>query len=103
MNRKANLGKLHRKQEREKEEGAGGRGGKYDRLRQGGLQYHWASLVAQTVKNSTAMQETHALIHGLGRYPAEGNGYPLQYSCLENSTDRGVWQATVHGVTKGWT
>ena len=30
----------------------------------------------------------------------EGNGYPLQYSCLENSMDRGAWQATVHGVTE---
>ena len=43
------------------------------------------------------------LIPGLGRSPGEGNGYPLQYSCLENSTDRGAWQATVHGVTKNWT
>ena len=37
-------------------------------------------------------------IPGSGRYPREGNGYPLQYSCLENSTDRGAWRATVHGV-----
>ena len=35
---------------------------------------------------------------GRGRSPREGNGNPLQYSCLENSTDRGAWQATVHGV-----
>ena len=33
----------------------------------------------------------------------EGNGYPLQYSCLENSMDRGAWKATVHGITKSWT
>ena len=33
----------------------------------------------------------------------EGNGYTVQYSCLENSMDRGAWQATVHGVTKSWT
>ena len=39
------------------------------------------------------------LIPGLGRSPGEGNGYPLQYSCLENPMDRGAWQATVHGVT----
>ena len=39
-------------------------------------------------------------IPGRGRSPAEGNGNPLQYSCLENPTDRGVWQATVHGVTR---
>ena len=42
-------------------------------------------------------------IPGLGRYPGEGNGYPLQDSCLENSMDSGAWQATVHGVTKSWT
>ena len=38
------------------------------------------------------------LIPGLGRSPGVGNGNPLQYSCLGNSKDRGVWQATVHGV-----
>ena len=36
----------------------------------------------------------------LGRSPGEGNGYPLQYSCLENSKDRGAWRAAVYGVTK---
>ena len=40
------------------------------------------------------------LITGIGRSPAEGNGNPLQYSCLENSMDRGIWQGTVKGVTK---
>ena len=39
-------------------------------------------------------------IPGSGRYPGEGNGNPLQYSCLENPMDGGTWQATVHGVTK---
>ena len=39
-------------------------------------------------------------IPGLGRYPEEGNGCPLQYSGLENSIDRGAWQATVHGAAK---
>ena len=39
-------------------------------------------------------------ILGSGRSPGEGNGYPLQYSCLENSMDRRAWQATVHGVAK---
>ena len=42
-------------------------------------------------------------IPGLGRSPGEGNGNPLQYFCLENFTDRGVWGATVHGVTKSQT
>ena len=39
----------------------------------------------------------------LGSSPGEGNGYPLQYSCLENPMDRGVWWATVHGVAKSRT
>ena len=42
-------------------------------------------------------------IPGSGRSSGGGNGNPLQYSCLENPIDRGVWQATVHGVTKSWT
>ena len=51
------------------------------------------------VKNLTAMQE----IPGLGRSPGKGTGYPLHYSCLENSMDRGAWQPTVHGVSKSQT
>ena len=39
-------------------------------------------------------------IPGYGKPPGEGNGNPLQYSCLGNPRDRGVWKATVHGVTK---
>ena len=39
----------------------------------------------------------------LGRSPGEGNGYPLQYSCLENPMDRGAWWAAVHGVAKSRT
>ena len=39
-------------------------------------------------------------IPGLGRFPGEGNGYPLQCSCLENSMGRGAWQAMVHRVAK---
>ena len=39
-------------------------------------------------------------ISGSGRSPGGGIGYPLQYSCLEDSKDRGAWRATVHGVTK---
>ena len=42
-------------------------------------------------------------IPGLGCSSGEGNGNPLQYSCLENSMDRGAWRATVHRVTKSWT
>ena len=43
------------------------------------------------------------LIPGLGRSPGEGNGNPLQYSCLENPMDGRAWWATVHGVAKSWT
>ena len=41
-------------------------------------------------------------IPGLGRSPGEGNGNPLQCSCLENSKDKGAWGVTVHGVTESW-
>ena len=44
--------------------------------------------------------EDLGLIPGLGRSPGEGHGYKLQYSCLENPMDRGVWQATDHGVAE---
>ena len=54
-------------------------------------------------KESARSAGNPGLISGLGRSPGEGNGYPLQYSCLENSMDRGGWQATVHGVTKSQT
>ena len=43
------------------------------------------------------------LIHGLGSSPGERDGNPLQYSCLENSMDRGTWWAIVHGIAKSWT
>ena len=43
------------------------------------------------------------LIPGSGRSPGEENGNPLQYSCLENSVDRGNWQSTVHGAAKSQT
>ena len=56
-----------------------------------------ASLVAQTVTESTCSVGNLGSIPWLGRSAGEENGYPLQYSCLENSRD---WQATVHWVTK---
>ena len=37
------------------------------------------------------------------KIPGEGNGNPLQYSCLENPMDRGTWKTTIHGVSKSWT
>ena len=54
-------------------------------------------------KDSACSAENLGLIPGLGRSPGEGNDYPFQYSCLENTKDRGVWWAIVHGVTKSWT
>ena len=62
-----------------------------------------ASLVAQMVKQSACNAGDPGSIPGLERSPGEGNGNPLQYACLENPIDRGVWRATVHGVTKVWT
>ena len=58
------------------------------------------SWVTQAVKNLPANVGDAGSIPGSGRSPGEGNGDPLQYSCLENSMDRGAWWATVHGVTK---
>ena len=55
------------------------------------------------IKNSPANTRDPDLIHGPKRSPGEGNGYPLQYSCWENSTDRGAWWAKVHRVTKSQT
>ena len=51
-------------------------------------------------KGSACSEGELGSISGLGRFPGEGNSYPLQYSCLENSMERGVWHATVHGVAK---
>ena len=56
-----------------------------------------ASLLAQTVKDPPTIQKT------LGPEDSPRHVNPLHYSCLENSMDRGAWQATVHGVTKSWT
>ena len=55
------------------------------------------------VKASACKAEDLGSIPGLGRSPGEGNGNPLQYSCLENPMDRGAWRATVHGVTESQT
>ena len=63
----------------------------------------WASLVAQRLKCLPAMWETWVQSLGWEDSPGEGNGNPLQYSCLKNPTDGGAWWAAVHGVTKSWT
>ena len=63
----------------------------------------WASLVAQMVKNPPATVGVLGLIRGSGIFPGERNGNPLQYTCLENPMDRGVWHAIVHGVAQSQT
>ena len=69
---------------------------------------NWCSgfLRGSEVENLPGIREMHGdaySIPGSGRSPGGGHSNPLQYSCLENPTDRGVWQATVHSVTKSWT
>ena len=59
--------------------------------------------MAQTVKVSACSAGDPGLIPGPGRSPGEGNGNPLQYSCLENSMDGGAWWGTVHEVAKSRT
>ena len=62
--------------------------------------------MAQLVKNlpvNSGDERDAALIPGSGWSPGEGNGNPLQYSCLENSMDTRAWWTTVLGVTKSWT
>ena len=54
-------------------------------------------------KESTCNAGDPGLIPASGRSPAEGNGNPLQYFCMENSMDRGAWQATVYGIEKSET
>ena len=54
-------------------------------------------------KEPACSAEDLSSVPGLGRSPGEGNGNPLQYSCLENPRERGAWWAAVHWVTKSWT
>ena len=58
------------------------------------------SLGDSVVKNLTANAGDMGLIPGLGKFPGERNGDPLQYSCLGNPIDRGGWWATVHGIAE---
>ena len=61
-----------------------------------------AILVKNPPANAGELKDAGS-IPGLGRFPGEENGNPLQYSCLEDPMDREAWQATVHRVTKSWT
>ena len=59
-------------------------------------------MVKTTPANAGDARDVHS-IPGLGRSPGEGNGTLLQYYNLENSVDRGTWQATLYGAAKSWT
>ena len=76
-------------------------GGKYNS--QARYDYSWASPVAQMIKNLPADAGDADSTPGSGRSLEGEYGNPLQYSCLENPMDRGVWQVTVHGVAKSRT
>ena len=74
------------------------------RVKQEQLTFYRGFSGASDGKESAAMQKGDlSSIPGLERCPEEGNDYPLQYSCLEYSMDKGTWWATVCGVTKSWT
>ena len=66
------------------------------------LQASQGALVVKNLSVEGDVRDLHS-IPGLGRSPGGGHGNPIQYSCLENSIDRGAWWATVHGVTKSQT
>ena len=53
-------------------------------------------------KESAFNARDMSLIPGSKIFPGEGNGHPLQYSCMENPMDGGAWQASVHGVVQSW-
>ena len=69
------------------------------------VSHDWSNLAAggSAGKESACNVGDRSSIPGLGRSPEESNGYPLQYSGLENSMDRGAWQAAVQGIAKSWT
>ena len=70
------------------------------------IKVQFPSQVALTVKNlpvNVGGRRDTSWIPGSGRFSGGENGNPLQYSYLDNSMDRGAWQATVHRVAKSWT
>ena len=67
-----------------------------------GWRITWGFLGGSDSKASACNVGDLGLIPGSGRSPGEGNGNPLQYSCLESPMDRGAWWATVHRVAKSW-
>ena len=67
-----------------------------------GMDFPGGSVVKNPSANAGDTEDV-GLIPGQGRSPGGGNGYPVQYSCLENPMDRGAWRSTVHGVTRSQT
>ena len=77
------------------------------------IEFHWTCFICyygllqwlsskESACNAGGVGDT-GLIPGLGRFPEEGHGNPLQYSSLENPLDRGAWWATVHRIAESWT
>ena len=64
------------------------------------IKVKWGHMGGSAVKNLLASARDAGLIPESGRSPGEGNGHPLQYSCLGNPMDRGAWHGIVHGVAK---
>ena len=64
--------------------------------------YVWAGFLGGPEMNPPASVGELVRFLGWEDPPGEGNGNPLQYSCLENPMDSGAWQDTVHGITKSW-
>ena len=70
---------------------------RHDFANKGPYSQNWFFPGGSDSKQSSCNTGDPSLIHGLRRSPGEGNDYPLQYSCLENSKDRGAWQASPWG------
>ena len=67
------------------------------------IKTYQVALVVKNMPDNAGNITDMGSIPGLGRSPGEENGNPLQYSCLENSMDRGAWKATVHEIAKSQT
>ena len=76
---------------------------KFEKMHSRSLGFLGGSVVKNLPANAGDLRHDSLMIPGLGRFHEEGNGNPLQYSCLGNRMGRGTWRTTVHGVTKSWT
>ena len=83
--------------------------GRLQSMRSQRVGHDWATNTFLGFPGGSDGKESHcnagslSLIPASGRSPGERNGYPLQYSCLENSMDKGAWRAIIYGVAKSWT